>query len=821
MKVAKGTRILLKQSGVLLSFLIPVTAGIVFQSWARADTVALWLFDEQVGICPSCVLSDAAKGTHPIVLGLGGQVVKGKYGNALEPIEQAKIKLSLANRYTGFERRPKRNPSRKVEPMDWANADFCALMTRGEDHLRKEVGFGSPTDSRLNLADFDWTVEFWYLPTRQTESDGVVLEIGEGPRGENDHVTQLLLNADGHDFALINQPSETRLLIPSNAAALSNQSTDWRHLAFVYDASSRQLRHYVDGHLQRLPEKCRLKPLPPGVGDYLSIGRDGFWQRPLPGRIDELRLSDAQLYKSNFTPPTSYSKFNRETYKPPRLKAGPPLLFAEKQNVDEVVPLGGRKYLFIDDAIVAGSENVSFNVNPPRLAERVLNKISGHLVVWEDDDGLIRLYYNAGDRRLGVLTSRDGIHWEVPDLRPKSSRGRRNIVIDDPVGLGTIFVDPNSPPDERIKYLSGYDGRAIYVYTSPDGFHFKRNETAALPFRGASQSIAYYDDQRQKYVAFHRTDMPETAGGHTERAFVMTETTDPMRPWPFRPISLEEELEIGKHRRIGTKLPWYLDNGPLTPPGFGVEYPTIFAAEDSFDPLATDVYVPKNVKYAWAPDAYLAFPLMYFHYHDEGPATRQELGRRERDRGSGPVETQFGTSRDGVHWMRYPRPAYIGIGRHDGLDLHKSYIAHGMVRRGDEIWQYYLGSEQYHSSWSGRGREAVFRVVQRFDGFVSADTPYTGGSLTTRPLVFKGDRLVLNIDTGATGYAQVGFVDQHGEPINGFSVEDCVYINGDFIDTEVEWLNKGSDVSSLAGRPVSMVIRSRGTKLYSLQFVSR
>jgi hypothetical protein len=301
----------------------------------------------------------------------------------------------------------------------------------------------------------------------------------------------------------------------------------------------------------------------------------------------------------------------------------------------------------------------------------------------------------------------------------------------------------------------------------------------------------------------------------------MTETTDPMRPWSFQPLSLEGHLKIAAHRRIGKLLPWYLDNGPLTPPGFGIEYPIVFGPEDGFDPIATDIYVPKNLKYPWAPDTYIAFPIMYFHYHDDGPETRQSLGKRQRKRGSGTLETQVATSRDGLHWRRYPRPPYIKIGRHDGFDVHKNYIAHGMVRRGEEIWQYYVGSEQYHSDWGKGGREAVFRVVQRFDGFVSADTAYTGGKLVTRPLTFEGNRLVLNIDTGAAGYAQLGILDADGRPIDGFGVDDCVYINGDFISTEVEWLKKGNDVSSLAGKPVRLDIRSRGTKLYSLQFARR
>ena len=52
-------------------------------SRARAETVALWLFDEQIGLYPSCLLSDANSGNCPCVLGPGGQIVEGKFGNAL------------------------------------------------------------------------------------------------------------------------------------------------------------------------------------------------------------------------------------------------------------------------------------------------------------------------------------------------------------------------------------------------------------------------------------------------------------------------------------------------------------------------------------------------------------------------------------------------------------------------------------------------------------------------------------------------------------------------------------------------------------------
>src|SRR4030095_13125992 len=51
------------------------------------QTIALWPFDEQQGLYPSSVLSDESSNDYPLVLGLGGQVVPGKFGNALEPGE--------------------------------------------------------------------------------------------------------------------------------------------------------------------------------------------------------------------------------------------------------------------------------------------------------------------------------------------------------------------------------------------------------------------------------------------------------------------------------------------------------------------------------------------------------------------------------------------------------------------------------------------------------------------------------------------------------------------------------------------------------------
>ena len=76
-----------------------------------------------------------------------------------------------------------------------------------------------------------------------------------------------------------------------------------------------------------------------------------------------------------------------------------------------------------------------------------------------------------------------------------------------------------------------------------------------------------------------------------------------------------------------------------------------------------------------------------------------------------------------------------------------------------------------------------------------------------------------NVDTDAVGYMQVGFLDENGDPIEGYTIDDCVYVNGDFIDGEVQWLH-GGDLSALAGRTVQVVLQMRGAKLYAMQFVN-
>ena len=73
-------------------------------------------------------------------------------------------------------------------------------------------------------------------------------------------------------------------------------------------------------------------------------------------------------------------------------------------------------------------------------------------------------------------------------------------------------------------------------------------------------------------------------------------------------------------------------------------------------------------------------------------------------------------------------------------------------------------------------------------------------------------------------YAQFGFEDEAGRPVPGFSVDDCVYVNGNHVEHEVAWLSPDGalrrDLGELRGRTLRLVARMRGASLYAIQFPS-
>lgn len=674
------------------------------------------------------------------------------------------------------------------------------------------LGRGNAVPERLNLGYFDWTIECWFRATGPQDQEATFFELKnetDYPRGlpaEN----SLRLMPGREAFVLTSRtttppPGETRAIgDPGTTYAITVRiATDparlgdgaWHHLAFTYAAGERQMRHYVDGRLQPLPEAGGFLPMLGRLTEF-SFGAN------LQGLLDEYRVSDVVRYHGPFPPPGSFSRNYGAEPRPPNKPNGPPLLFAAGARAAEPVPLGSRKHVLIDGALVEDATNLAFVPQPPQswqetdfrntkpweATPRFGSTIPDISTIWDEGDELRMLYTNGGmwggkPHVSCLAVSIDGVRWEKPVLNLHAWDGTlaTNIVIPD-AGQGALIKDTNpaAAPDERYKLLMWSYYRGYYLYISPDGVHFRRNETVGLPFDTDGSTTFFWDDQRGIYHAYFRCVSQDRSihrrAGHAE-------IRDIFKPWPFQPVA----------------RPW-IDDLVLARPALG-ELPII--------ETNGQVYRFKAHKYAWAPDVYLAFPWRY-------------IGGTENVRPG----SFLMVSRDGSNWTRYEEPYYFpGGGDYQGRTVMEALMEHGMVRRGAELWQFGTVRFTEHGGaiyggveHEGGTHDRLLRLVQRLDGFVAAmpADAREGAVLVTRPLTFTGEVLELNVDASG-GSARVELQDADGRALPGFALADCPPIRENGTRVAVAWKAK-PDLGALAGRPVRLKIELNDARLFAFQF---
>ena len=449
--------------------------------------------------------------------------------------------------------------------------------------------------------------------------------------------------------------------------------------------------------------------------------------------------------------------------------------------------IGSAKQLFVDGALIATSHGIALTMNPPRkTGEKCIipdREWEGYAVCAYnsvlEDQGIYKMWYDAiandESRWLCYATSTDGIRWEKPSLGIVEFRGSKDNNIVFPLEgrnhePGCVFVDanPKCAPDARYKMVCSYGGpggAGTYVFASADGLYWRPISDKPSFRNSDTGNVAFWDDRIGRYVAYIRTWTPMRMVGRCE---------------------FDDLANFGNEQVV-----------------FGY---------DEQDPPDVDFYTNAAVKYPFAQDIYLIFPSAYFHY-PEPP-----VGKHGND---GPLDIRLAVSRDGIHFTRPDRKPYIGLGVKGNFDDSAMYMTTGFIRRGAELWQYYEGYDFTHGAYNmatDRFKGVISRVVQRLDGFVSADAAYGGGELTTVPVVFAGKRLELNLDASVAGSAQVEILRADGKPVPGFSLAEADAIKGNFIAKTVTWQGR-DDVSAVAGKPVQLHFVMRDAKLYAFQFV--
>ncbi len=434
-----------------------------------------------------------------------------------------------------------------------------------------------------------------------------------------------------------------------------------------------------------------------------------------------------------------------------------------------MINITGRE-LFVDDLLIDSmSREMRFKQYRPRPENVVLaddkpwESTMAYFSVLQDRE-VMRMYYRGfhhgrGEQGMGepvcYAESRDGIHWEKPDLQlfGYHEQESTNIVFGGnydtmrPIngdagydlrwrGEMTPFIDTQAAPEQRYKTLlrgaRGYhqiaDRRTdygMYPAASADALNWHVLTDKPVITRGQfdSQNVVIYDHSHSRYAAFTR----DSHG---------MGTMDENENWSG-PICRDVRVAFSDDF-IHWSNPVYLD----------------YEDGESFQ-----MYTNAVICYERAPQFLLGFPTIYYPENSQTEPIlmfSRDGGRKFRRMPLGLIPRDTPCERDGNRG---------------------NYMAHGLIQANDrEIFCY--ATEGYMDGPERRLR----RFVWRTDGFVSLGTE-SGGEMTTRLLTTEADRISVNF----TGRIRIEQLGEDGRPLPGGIAE----LSGNEIEAPVPLANGG------------------------------
>ncbi len=473
--------------------------------------------------------------------------------------------------------------------------------------------------------------------------------------------------------------------------------------------------------------------------------------------------------------------------------------------------IGNRAQLFIDQTLVRSSSNVAFTLHPAHKhpqnplvrADRPWEgwRISIYgSVLYDQDERCFKMWYTTDTSEdfpnyaVAYATSVDGLAWEKPLVGTVAAKktSRHNAVLAE-THLPSVIKDPReTDPQHRYKMV-GYVHLAKpaggpHTFVSPDGLKWTR--LSAEPICRSNDVITMFDDRtRNQYVAFPK--LSSMVRGQVRRCFGLSTSSD-FRHWTEPRYIFQPDLRD--------------DAGSLRI----AEVRSQLDVPDDQQLMRTEFY---GVGAYQAESCVAAFPWIFTINNNA------RYGNHE-----GPSEIQLATSRDLDRWERPFREPILPHGRPGEWDSGFLATAAQAIRVGDEVWLYYCGANYTHGApclyreeGTGRGSKytaSIGLATWKLDRFVSADGPAEGGTLTTVPIVYTGDHLVLNAAVRPGGSLMVELLDLAGKVI-----ATSQPLTGDDLRHNVAWKN-ATDLAKLAGQTIALRFQLRGTELYSFAFRS-
>ena len=354
-------------------------------------------------------------------------------------------------------------------------------------------------------------------------------------------------------------------------------------------------------------------------------------------------------------------------------------------------------------------------------------------VFFDPADRLFKMWYMGGYQMTTCLaTSTDGIAWSRGsfDIVPGT-----NIVSTAKRDSSTVWLDLFEADRQRRFKMSLFNEGLLQLFVSADGVHWREAGRAGPT---GDRSTFFYNPFRRKWVFSIRGN-------------------------------LYQGLQNGRYRM-------YWESAQFSgAPEWNGQPPVPWIRADDRDPFMKTITKEAEI-YNLDCVAYESLLIGLFTVFRGEPADREKIN-----------EVEIGFSRDGFHWTRPDRTPFLPVSNRGGdWNWGNVQSAGGCcVVAGDQLY-FYASGRQGRPKKSEPGVCSTGLAVLRRDGFASLDDgPAGGGTVTTRPLRFRGARLFVN--AAAAGEIRVEVLDRNGNAIAGYSAADCVPIRGDSTKHAVAW----------------------------------
>jgi len=450
----------------------------------------------------------------------------------------------------------------------------------------------------------------------------------------------------------------------------------------------------------------------------------------------------------------------------------------------EVIPIDTGRQLFVDDFLIAQTDLTrtfhtaeKFEGNPvftPTTPDELAASTSGERgqkavcylghggVFFDPAERLFKMWYTAGWRGpLAYATSKDAVRWERAPVSPTN-----NVVLaaNRAGGDNCVWFDALATnAAERIKFLSDRGGLGHTLRVSPDN----RTWSDDLPVGRAGDYCSFFFN-------------------------------------PFRSVWVYSVKRGGAHgrNRYYSESPVFLTEGAFNNSVYWCN------ADRLDEPDAEAQCAPQL--YSLSAVAYESLMLGIFQIHLGPPNELCDKGKFPKI-----TELKLGFSRDGFHWQRPDRRAFIPAARKEGA-WDRAYLhstAGVCLIDGDRLlfpYCAYSGMAPDGSRGMYTGASIGLATLRR-DGFASMDADAKGGTLTTRPVTFSGKHLFVNVDC-PQGELRAEILDADGNAIAPFTRENCVAFTGDETGHRITWTGAEAYPEN---RPVRFRFHLKTGRLYA------